>query len=151
MLLLNAVFMAAYEFGILVEFGDQIIRRVFPRLFAYMADYPEKYILYLDLHDDYTYQINRILMAGIRNMGLCPCPRCTIEKIYISKLGTPMDEKRRMKLRRNTHHFRTKVSIARDLIYKGHRIRSTPVGYFLKEESLVPTTVSPRVIFLNYI
>ena len=42
MLILNAAFMAAYQFGILVQFADQIVRRVFPRLFAYMADYPEK-------------------------------------------------------------------------------------------------------------
>lgn len=48
MLLLNAAFMVAYEFGIPIEFGDQIIRHVFPRLFAYMADYPEKYVLHLD-------------------------------------------------------------------------------------------------------
>ena len=44
MLLLNTAFMAAYQFGILIEFADQITWRVFPRLFAYMADYPEKYI-----------------------------------------------------------------------------------------------------------
>ena len=44
MLLLNTAFMAAYQFGILIKFADQITQRVFPRLFAYMADYPEKYI-----------------------------------------------------------------------------------------------------------
>jgi len=42
MLILNAVFMAAYQYGILIQFADGIIRRVFPRLFAYIADYPEK-------------------------------------------------------------------------------------------------------------
>ena len=42
MLILNAAFMMAYEVGILIRFADQIVRRVFPRLFAYMADYPEK-------------------------------------------------------------------------------------------------------------
>ena len=42
MLILNAAFMTAYQFGILICFADQITRRVFPRLFAYMADYPEK-------------------------------------------------------------------------------------------------------------
>jgi len=43
MLILNTAFMAAYQFGILICFADQIVRRVFPRLFAYMADYPEKW------------------------------------------------------------------------------------------------------------
>jgi hypothetical protein len=46
MLLLNVAFTTVHEFGILIEFADQIIRRVFPRFFAYMADYPEKYISY---------------------------------------------------------------------------------------------------------
>ncbi|KAF9643153.1 hypothetical protein BDM02DRAFT_3192107 [Thelephora ganbajun] len=41
-LILNAAFMMAYEFGILVCFADKIVCRVFPHLFAYMADYPEK-------------------------------------------------------------------------------------------------------------
>lgn len=35
-------FIQAYQFGIFICFSDQIIRRVFPRFFAYMADYPEK-------------------------------------------------------------------------------------------------------------
>ena len=100
-------------------------------------------------HFYYSYQITRILMAGIRNLGLCPCPRCIIKKTDISALGTPMDDKRRMKLRRNTHHFHTKVSIARDLIYKGCQINSKPVNHFLKEESLVPTTVCPSFSFLK--
>ena len=42
MLILNTAFMTAYQFGILVCFADQIVWCVFPRLFAYMADYPEK-------------------------------------------------------------------------------------------------------------
>ena len=42
MLILNATFMTVYQLGILICFADQITRRVFPRLFAYMADYPEK-------------------------------------------------------------------------------------------------------------
>ena len=35
--------MDAYQYSILIEFADKIIQRVFPRFFAYMADYPEKY------------------------------------------------------------------------------------------------------------
>jgi len=41
-LLLDDEFMHAYEFGIVIEFADGILRRVFPRLFTYSADYPEK-------------------------------------------------------------------------------------------------------------
>jgi len=42
LLLLDDEFMHAYEFGIVIEFADGILRHVFPRLFTYSADYPEK-------------------------------------------------------------------------------------------------------------
>lgn len=35
-------FLEAYQYGIFILFADNVIRRVFPRFFAYMADYPEK-------------------------------------------------------------------------------------------------------------
>ena len=35
-------FVQAYQFGMIVKFANQIFRRVFPRFFVYMADYPEK-------------------------------------------------------------------------------------------------------------
>jgi hypothetical protein len=40
--MLDDDFLHAYEFGLLVECGDGVIRRLFPRIFAYAADYPEK-------------------------------------------------------------------------------------------------------------
>jgi len=42
LLLLDDEFMHAYEFGIVIEFADGILRRVFARLFTYSADYPKK-------------------------------------------------------------------------------------------------------------
>lgn len=41
--LLDEEFMEAYEKGIIIEFSDGIKRRVYPRIFTYSADYPEKY------------------------------------------------------------------------------------------------------------
>lgn len=43
-LLLDEESMHAYEYGILMEFADGIMHRVFPRIFTYSADYPEKYV-----------------------------------------------------------------------------------------------------------
>jgi hypothetical protein len=154
MLLLNAAFMTTYQFGILIEFADQITRRVFPRLFAYMADYPEKYIPYpflmFSLYLPMCY-FNRILMAGIRNMGLCPCPRCLIKKTDLSALGTQRDNRQRAKIRVNNHHFRTKVSLAREIIYKhGLRVNTDAVNNLLKKESLVPTTVCSQTCFSRF-
>lgn len=41
-ILLSAEFIDAYVNGILLEFFDGVTRRVFPRIFTYSADYPEK-------------------------------------------------------------------------------------------------------------
>lgn len=40
--LLDADFMEAYEHGIVIEWPDGTFRRVYPRVFTYSADYPEK-------------------------------------------------------------------------------------------------------------
>jgi len=41
-LLLDDDFMKAYEEGLIITCGDGVTRKVFPRLFTYSADYPEK-------------------------------------------------------------------------------------------------------------
>ena len=43
-ILLDDEFLAAYEHGILIQCQDGIIRRLYPRIFTYSADLPEKYI-----------------------------------------------------------------------------------------------------------
>ncbi len=35
-------FLRAYCYGKLIECADGVIRRIFPRIFIYSADYPEK-------------------------------------------------------------------------------------------------------------
>jgi hypothetical protein len=44
-MLLDEEFMHAYTHGIVIEFPDGIKRRVFPRLFTYSMDYPEKQVV----------------------------------------------------------------------------------------------------------
>jgi hypothetical protein len=44
LLLLDDEFMDAYINGIVIEFPDGVLRRLFPRFFTYAADYPEKYV-----------------------------------------------------------------------------------------------------------
>jgi hypothetical protein len=45
-LMLDDEFRHAYAHGILICFADGIKRPVFPRIFSYSADYPEKYVLH---------------------------------------------------------------------------------------------------------
>lgn len=47
MVLLNdPEFQHAYKNGIVVKCVDGVVRRLFPRIFTYSADYPEKWVLY---------------------------------------------------------------------------------------------------------
>ena len=42
--LLDEEFLHAYEHGMVFVCGDTVKRRLFPRIFMYSADYPEKYV-----------------------------------------------------------------------------------------------------------
>jgi len=42
--LLDDEFLHGYEHGMVFECGDNIKRQLFPRIFTYSADYPEKYV-----------------------------------------------------------------------------------------------------------
>jgi hypothetical protein len=41
-ILLDEEFLAAYKHGILIRCYDGVVRRLYPRIFTYSADYPEK-------------------------------------------------------------------------------------------------------------
>ncbi|KAI0643889.1 hypothetical protein C8Q79DRAFT_1002431 [Trametes meyenii] len=85
LLLLDEKFMEAYEHGILVECGDGVTRRIFPRFFTYSADYPEK-----------------MLLTAVKPLANHPCPRCLISKEHICETGTPEDMERRSETRMDT-------------------------------------------------
>ncbi|KAL1939913.1 hypothetical protein VTO73DRAFT_9613 [Trametes versicolor] len=104
-LLLGDRFEEACRHGIVVKCFDGITRRLYPRFFTYSADYPEK-----------------VLLATVRDMGNCPCPRCLVLKSDIHLVARQAD-----------------VNAARALIYnKGKGITSVPVERYLKETSQVP-------------
>ncbi|KAF9046642.1 hypothetical protein BJ165DRAFT_1611041 [Panaeolus papilionaceus] len=118
--LLDDEFLHAYKFGIVVECIDGIERRIFPRLFTYSADYPEK-----------------VLLATIRDKGTCPCPRCLVQSKNLDQLGTCEDTDIRSEYR--TYNAK-KVQRARNFIYnKAKPITGTNVEALLKEHSFVPT------------
>jgi len=45
--ILDDDFIHAYRYGIVIKGVDGVERRVYPRLFTYSADYPEKYVIVL--------------------------------------------------------------------------------------------------------
>ncbi|KAF5356693.1 hypothetical protein D9758_013746 [Tetrapyrgos nigripes] len=123
-LLLDTEFVKACIHGILVLCADNIWRRLFPRIFIYSADYPEK-----------------MLLACLKTLGRCPCPRCEIEKKDISQMGTFRDMNRRhSKARTDSHPLRWNVQEARRRIFeKGKAVGSRSVQVLLEPLSQVPT------------
>ncbi|KAF8871118.1 hypothetical protein BD779DRAFT_483736 [Infundibulicybe gibba] len=121
-IILDEEFLHAYEHGIIVDCGDGVRRRIYPRIFTYSADYPEK-----------------VLIATIRDMGQCPCPRCKIKKDEIREFASASDmEIRHTKLRIDDEDRRANVHAARSLIYdKGYVVNSAHVEDLLKECVLV--------------
>ena len=85
----------------------------------------------------------RVLIANIRNLGGCLCPRCLIPKIKIQDVAKEDDILQRTVLaRHDTIERCEKISAARQLIYEEQYVVDTPqVEALLKPESLVPTVV----------
>lgn len=94
-------------------------------------------------------KFNRILIATIRNLGNCPCPRCLIPLDRVHNLGMARDRTQRVTLARiDDNQRRSKVSGARRIIYEENlQVNCSAVENLLKETSLVPTTVC--VIYSN--
>jgi hypothetical protein len=84
----------------------------------------------------------RVLLATIRYLGQCPCPRCEIKKPDISSLGTNIDRQRRDHERVDTQSRKNRINAARRAIFRqGTSVASTRVEDILKERSEVPVEV----------
>ncbi|TFK34101.1 hypothetical protein BDQ12DRAFT_700523 [Crucibulum laeve] len=115
----NDSFMAHYN-----EFTEAF--QVFPRIFTYSADYPEK-----------------VLVANIKNWGICPCPRCLTPSTHLCRIGTIQDRKdRKLLMRSNTEHeSHGSIKEAREQIYKqSFSVDSASVKRLMMKHSLVPTS-----------
>ncbi|EGO23151.1 hypothetical protein SERLADRAFT_371382 [Serpula lacrymans var. lacrymans S7.9] len=102
-ILLDDEFLYAYQHGVIIKCCDGIDRRFYPHILIYSADYPEK-----------------ILIASIKNLGNCPCPRCLTPMTLVPN--------------------RKKVAVACDLIdKKNYAVNSNKVNGFLMAKSLFLT------------
>lgn len=86
----------------------------------------------------------RILIAGIRNLGKCPCPRCLIPLSDVYRLGMARDMTQRQTMARvDNVQRRSRVYAARKVIYeKNLQVNSAVVENMLQDMSLVPTAVN---------
>jgi hypothetical protein len=140
-LLLTPEFIHAYQHGIEVLCADGLWRLIFPRFFAYSADYPEKYVRappFISL------SMYRMLIAALRSKGKCLCPHCFIKAPQVSDLGTKVDMKRRTNnIREDTDRRWNLVELARKLIFQlGRVVNGSSVDGLLKPGSWVPVQVS---------
>ncbi|OBZ70781.1 hypothetical protein A0H81_09000, partial [Grifola frondosa] len=120
-ILLDDEFLEAYRHGIVIDCCDGVRRRFYPRIFTYSADYPEK-----------------IIIASIRNLGRCPCPRCLIPLDRVHNLGMARDLAQRTTLSRvDDVNHRNQVASARSIIYNmNYAVNSAAVERLLAKESL---------------
>lgn len=139
-LMLDEEFVEAYRHGIILLCADGVLRRVYPRIFTYSADYPEKYTIPFPQYSYFDMYAFRALLAAIRERGLCPCPRCLVPKSELHQMGLVEDMKKRISRART--YLSGAIDAARKAIYTGGLyIMSAPVERLLKPFSLVPTMV----------
>lgn len=83
----------------------------------------------------------RVLIASIKDMGSCPCPRCLMPKASFNLLGLFSDMQDRITNLRT--YSLTRVVEARKFIYGwGHTVNGSKVQTLLGAGSWVPTIVS---------
>ncbi|KAF7967234.1 hypothetical protein HWV62_35081 [Athelia sp. TMB] len=151
-MMLDDRFMHAYTHGLPIQCADGIWRRVFPRLITYSADYPEKYDHHLVIMHRVKLadKLHRVLLAGIKNLGKCPCPRCLVTMDQVEELGTKRDRDRREKLERiDTEQRQSSLETARGFMFtRGDGPTGKAVDDILGPESRVPTrnTFSQRFL-----
>ncbi|KAG6906039.1 hypothetical protein DXG01_016189 [Tephrocybe rancida] len=143
-LLLDDEFLEAYEHGIVLDWvGDGQKRRFYPRVMTYSCDYPEKYEVLSRLLSPFLRPVlqSRALMATVRQLGGCPCPRCKIPKKMLHMVGNSTDRVARIESERwDDDDRRKRIAKSRSMIYGTNlAVDSTAVERELKPESLVPT------------
>jgi hypothetical protein len=145
--LLDDDFINAHTNGIVVKSLDGIERRVYPRVLTYSADYPEKYdCAPKSLGSSLIAPFTRVLLATIRDKGLCPCPRCLIPQNKLDRVGQVADMKIRINQERQLQDTTELVKKARKAIYEqGAPIAGAYVQRLLKPTSSIPTLVSSEM------
>ena len=142
-ILLDDDFIEAWKHGIVITCCDGVKRRFYLRIFTHAGDYPEKYGIISTSLIILLTVFGRILLASIRNLGTCPCPRCLIPLSRTHNFGMARDTTQRITMARVDDKSRQgKVHDARRLIFeKQYLVNGAAVENLLKDESLVPTAV----------
>jgi hypothetical protein len=100
------------------------------------------------IKSDYLLNNIRVLLATIRDQGICPCPRCLMPKAQFDRMGLKPDTTFRLNHARK--FLSELVTSARNSIYKHARsIGGSTIDRILKPTSSVPTMVSYPFVISN--
>ncbi|THH23278.1 hypothetical protein EUX98_g7896 [Antrodiella citrinella] len=94
-----------------------------------------------------------VLLACLRFLAKCPCPRCYIKKNFMSAMGTVADAYRRAKLRIDNTHIQDKISRTRGWMFEqGRGAASAAIERVLETRSLFPnrSAFSERFARFNF-
>jgi hypothetical protein len=90
----------------------------------------------------------RVLLASIKFLGNCPCPRCFIQKDQISALGTTVDRQRWNHMQEDNLVRQNMITtVCRWIFERGRSLTGPVLGRVLKRTSSVPTVVCPSIRF----
>jgi hypothetical protein len=90
--------------------------------------------------------LGRVLIANIKNMGQCPCPRCSVRLTDIKDLGKANDNQTRANSRKPTPQLFHAVKRARKAIFKGYKVSGSRVERLMGGGSQIPTNVSTSTL-----
>jgi len=90
-IILDNDFLKAYSHRMAVKCGDRIWCRFYLHIFTYSADYKEVSSHQIAAEVSRTWVHPRIIIVGIRNLGLCLCPQCLILMDHVSNMGMHQD------------------------------------------------------------
>ena len=94
--------------------------------------------------------IFRVLLATLKYLGKCPCPRCLIKKIHIFEMGTENDRTWQNTVHVDSQPRQMSVKKACKLIFQcGRAVNSNAVDKALGLRSEIPMHVSCYCGFLS--
>ena len=143
-LLLDEEFMKAYKEGLIITCGDGITWKVFPRLFTYSANYPEKWVITISIPSCCAHaDSGRVLLATLKFLGNCPCVQCLVEREKIFQLGSKLDMQcQQMKWWVDSHPRQVSVWDAQRQIFQFGRPVNSKIIDNIMVHSSVPIEVS---------
>ena len=84
------------------------------------------------------------MIAGIQNLGQCPCPQCLIPMVHVPNMGMSRDLAQHVSLARvDDVDRRSRVQASWMAIYENnHLVNGAAIKRLLDQDSLVPSIVS---------